>query len=129
MALYYNFAEKEGFHPLHSGKRKYYAVLRSVGCVNERGLAKYVASDTELSVREAETVIELLQKIVVRELLDGKKVKFGELGTFSLTVNSIGCDSVDEVDSDKIKRIKLNFRPGKNMKKAFSSATFLQVEE
>ena len=97
--------------------------------MNERGLAKYVASDTELSVREAETVIELLQKIVVRELLDGKKVKFGELGTFSLTVNSIGCDSVDEVDSDKIKRIKLNFRPGKNMKKAFSSATFLQVEE
>ncbi|KWW30965.1 MAG: putative DNA-binding protein, histone-like [bacterium P3] len=127
MALFYNIVPKSDPLNPQNDVRKYYAVLRSLGMIDEREVAKIVSNETGLSLSEAETAILSLEKAIVRHLLEGYTVKLGGMGSFSLTINSTGSFEAEEVSPDNIKKVNLNFRPSATLKQALHKAKFHPV--
>ena len=69
-------------------------------------------------------VIVDMCECLVEELLEGKKVELGELGSFWITLSSEGADSLEEFTSKNIKEVNIIFTPGEDFKNLISKAEF-----
>lgn len=127
MALFFRKIQKKNLKD-PEGPKLWYPVLRSVGVVTEKELAKLLADETTLNPKEAEMSIYQLQKVLLRVMLDSKTVQLGELGNFRLTAHTESSENMEEVTADKIKRINLRFVAAKFVKEALQKATFKTVE-
>ena len=81
--------------------------------VFSRGTVKGVVSDT------CTCLVELL--------LNGNKVKFGELGTFGISLQSEPADSLAEFSAKNIKEVNIVFAPGEDFENLRSKAEFKLV--
>lgn len=81
--------------------------------VFSRGTVKGVVSDT------CNCLVELL--------LNGNKVKFGELGTFGISLQSEPADSLAEFSAKNIKEVNIVFTPGEDFENLRSKAEFKLV--
>lgn len=61
---------------------------------------------------------------LVEQLLDGKKVKLGELGTFGISISSEGAPSLNEFTSKNIKAVNILFAPGPDFTNLIDRAEF-----
>ncbi|MDR1168077.1 MAG: HU family DNA-binding protein [Heliobacteriaceae bacterium] len=107
--------------------KRWYPLLKSIGLVKEREVAKLLADETTLNPKEAEMTLFQLLKVIVRLLLDGHTVQLGELGSFHLTARGEGSDTEEEVNAGKIKSVHLNFTPSKELRKEIENATFKDI--
>jgi len=60
-----------------------------------------------------------LQEAIVAHLKDGRSVRFGELGSFRVSLTGKGCPTAEEVKTESIQHIKVLFRPSSQITKAF----------
>ena len=127
MALLFRKIQKKNLKD-PEGPKLWYPVLRSVGVVTEKELAKLLADETTLNPKEAEMAIYQLQKVLLRVMLDSKTVRLGELGNFRLTAHTEGSDSIEKASPEKIKKINLRFLATKLVREALQKATFKPVE-
>jgi len=127
MALFFRKIQKKNLKD-PEGPKLWYPVLRSVGVVTEKELAKLLADETTLNPKEAEMSIYQLQKVLLRVMLDSKTVRLGDLGNFRLTANTEGSDTMEEASPEKIKKINLRFLATKLVREALQKATFKPVE-
>ena len=61
---------------------------------------------------------------LVEQLLDGKKVELGELGTFGISLSSEGAPSVKEFSAKNIKAVNILFAPGPDFENLINRAEF-----
>ena len=61
---------------------------------------------------------------LVEQLLDGKKVELGELGTFGISISSEGAPSVKEFSAKNIKAVNILFAPGPDFENLINRAEF-----
>jgi len=106
---------------------KYYAQVVSSGDIHLRDLAKEISMMSALSVSDVTAVVETLLEIIPLKLLDGKIVRLGELGTFSLSVSSDGSGSATELTGNHIRNANIKFRPGKEFRKAVKGAEYKKI--
>ncbi len=106
---------------------KFYGMAQSTGEIGLTDLAKKISKSTTLGVPDVYAVIMALMIELPELLLEGKIVKLGEFGTFRVTVSSDGVATVNEYSTTLIKKANLNFRPGKAIADALSSAVFKKV--
>ena len=78
--------------------------------VFSRGTVKGVLSDT--------------CECLVEQLLKGKKVALGELGTFGISLSSEGAPSVKEFSAKNIKAVNILFAPGPDFENLINRAEF-----
>ena len=104
--------------------RKYYAVTQSSGEVSLREPAEQIAEISTVSSIDTYAVLESLLKVIPDHMLDSKIVRLGDFGSFRLTLASEGTDTEEGFAKSNIKRIKLNFRPGKEIQKALKTAEY-----
>lgn len=78
-----------------------------------RGTVKGVVSDT--------------CTCLVEQLLNGYKVRFGELGVFGITISSNPAASLKEFTEDNIKEVNIQFTPGEDFANMRSMAEFTPV--
>ena len=81
--------------------------------VFSRGTVKGVVSDT--------------CECLVEQLLNGNKIKFGELGIFSLSLKSEGAENIKKFTSDNITDVNILFTLGEDFENLRSRATFTPV--
>ena len=60
-------------------------------------------------------------------MLEGKKVKLGDLGAFYCELQTEGARTVDEFSAQNIKKVNVRWEPGKKFKNLRSEATFQLV--
>jgi len=96
---------------------KYYAQVVRSGEINLRQLSRDIASSSTWSSSETYGMLEELLQRIGRYVADGTIVRLGEMGSFSIAINSEGSDSADEVGANNIKTRRLLFRPGKEMRR------------
>jgi predicted histone-like DNA-binding protein len=127
MALFYNKVERG--NPLNAAApKKWYAVLKSLGQIGEKEVAKMVAEETTINRKEVELALDQFEKVLIRLLLDGHSVKLGDWGSFYLTCNSTGMDTKGEVNAGCIKNLNIRFTPGSELKEAIQKAQFKSTE-
>lgn len=61
---------------------------------------------------------------IVELLLDGKKVQFGELGDFWISLSSNGTDTIESFSSKNIKAVNIIFTPGEDFENLVGRAKF-----
>ncbi len=104
--------------------RKWYPVVKSLGTLSEKEVAKRISDETTLNPKEAEMALAQLEKVLVSGLLDGYTVKIGAWGTFQVTVNANGADTEKEATASKITKVNIRFTAGKSLREAAQKATF-----
>ncbi len=104
--------------------RKFYAVAVSKDKVDLRTLSTEISKISTVSSIDTMAVLESLIQVIPEYLLEGRTIKLGEFGTFRLTISSDGADTAESFTSSMIKKVKLNFRPGKLISDALKTISY-----
>jgi len=116
---------------------KYYGKVVSTKTMTYKELTKHMSEHNSVYGEDVCSGVAIkLQNCILEQLLEGKKVQFGELGTFYLSVRSKGAEKEEDFNTGThIKGLYLRFTPsrqdvndlsGKTLKKR---ATFMNVKE
>jgi len=126
MAVNYKAVPKVNPNDLNEPE-KFYAQIVSSGDIGLRDLAKEISLMSTLSVADVTSVVESLLEIIPLKLLDGKIVRLGELGTFSLSVSSDGAASATGLTNVHIRTANIKFRPGRQFRQAIKDAEYKKI--
>ena len=64
---------------------------------------------------------------LVEQLLNGNKIKLGEFGVFSITINCEGAESLEKFSEENIKSVNIKFNPGVDFENLVDQAEFKLV--
>ncbi len=103
-------------------EKKWYLILKSVGLVRTRQVAKLMADETTLNPKEAEIALVQAGKITGRLLADGHTVELEGIGTFYLTANSLPSDTKEGVTALNLKGVNIRFTPAPELQEAVNKA-------
>lgn len=123
MSVKFNVIQK-GNPSQPTDPKKYYAAAHSSGEVTIRQLCKEIASLSTASAGDVMVVLESLIELVPKMLSDGKIVRLGDFGSFSVTIKSLGYDKASDVKANAIVSSKITFKPGKILKNAMVSTVY-----
>ena len=123
MSLFYNKIQRAN-PSKPKEEKKWYLILKSIGRMTEKQVAKEIADETTLNPKEAEMAIYQFQKVLTKALLDGKTVQLGELGSFQVTVKSKGVNKESEVNASLVEKVNLRFTPSATLKENLQKAHF-----
>lgn len=105
--------------------KKFYANTKADGEVTFRSLSKEIAAgSTTVSDTDVLAVLNDLTKILAKHLSEGKIVRFGDFGSFQVSISSEGAEEESKVTAASIKSAKINFRPGIDLKEMLAMAKF-----
>ena len=107
--------------------RKFYAIAKSTGEVTLRELAENISDISTVSSIDTLAVLESLITVLPRQLLSGKIVRLGDFGTFRLNLSSEGAETEEAFNKSNIKKVKLNFRPGKIISTELKTVDYQKV--
>ncbi|MDO4715683.1 MAG: HU family DNA-binding protein [Bacteroidales bacterium] len=97
---------------LKGGAKVYVPILEPVTPVDFRGLAEAIQAETTLTTTDVRIILSALEEHLIRALLAGQKVRFGDLGTFGVELHNGA--TVTEKKKFKINdktRVRVRFRP------------------
>ena len=93
--------------------KKWYARAKSSGEFTFRRLSKEISEgSTTVSDTDVLAVLNDLSKILRRHLENGEIVRFGDFGSFQMSIGSSGSDTAEKFHHSMIKSSKVLFRPG-----------------
>ena len=127
MAVKYNVVERG--NPLRKGEpKKWYATAKSSGELTFRKLSKEIAEgSTTVSDTDVLAVLNDLTKVLKRHLENGEIVRFGDFGSFQITLGSTGTEKKEQVNHTMIKSSKVTFRPGIDLKDMLKTLKFEKI--
>ena len=104
---------------------KFYAQAKSRGELTFRKLSKEIAEgSTTVSDTDVMAVLNDLTKVLRRHLENGEIVRFGDFGTFQITISSAGSETEEKFNSSLIKNSKVSFRPGIDLKEMLNNLKY-----
>jgi predicted histone-like DNA-binding protein len=109
--------------------RKFYAIAKSSGEETVRQLATEISKRTNLSTSEVFAAIEAFLDLVPERVAEGKIVRMGDFGSFSVSLSSEGTVTEAEFTAANVKGANLNFRPGKLFQKVIDTVDFTKSSE
>ena len=124
MAVKYNVSERA--NPLKPTEpKKWYAIAKSTGDFTFRKLSKEIAEgSTTVSDTDVMAVLNDLTKILKRHLENGEIVRFGDFGSFQISISSTGVEKKEKFNASLIKGQKVVFRPGIDLKEMLNNLKF-----
>jgi predicted histone-like DNA-binding protein len=116
MAVTYTITQK-GNPSDPAAPKQFYAQAKSSGELTFRRLSKEIAEgSTTVSDTDVLAVLNDLTKVLRRHLENGEIVRFGDFGSFQISLSSVGAETEGKFKSSNIKGGKVVFRPGIDLK-------------
>jgi len=122
MSIHYVVKQKKNPKDLFADP-KYYLVSKSFSAIDRDFLIRDMVSNTSLNFHEAATGIDYLFKAIPKYISVGHTVIIGKMGYFTVSIKSEGSDTEEEATTDKIKRKRLVFVAGKEIRKQINEMT------
>lgn len=127
MAVTYTLVERQNPQNREAPK-KYYAQAKSSGELTIENLSEEIAQrSTTVSDTGVLAVLNDLNKLLNRHLSDGRIVRFGNFGSFQISLSSEGAESEEKFNPSLIKRAKINFRPGSKTRDMLKTLKYAKV--
>ena len=101
-----------------TGVVKYYAEVAKCTPIDMEGIAELIADGTTLTAVDVKAVARAFEDKISYLLINGHSVRFGDFGSFHLTITSEGKDAAVDVDENSILQLHVNFRKSGKMMKA-----------
>ncbi len=112
-----NYVLVERHNPLKpSDPKKIYALAKSAGEVNLKQLSKDIAARCTVNSSDTLAVLDALIQQLTKELEEGRIVRMGDFGSFQLSISSEGIAAKEVFNSSLIKKSRIIFRPGKDLR-------------
>jgi predicted histone-like DNA-binding protein len=102
---------------------KFYAQAVATGKTDLERLAYLVSNQSTVREGDCYAVILSLVHNIIDELKQGRIVKLDKLGSFQIGVSSDGVATIEEVGSNLVKDVRVNFRPDQRMKNGINMTT------
>jgi len=118
-------ARKNPFQP--ASPPKYYPSIISSNRVTTRDIAHQIAEISTVSPPDIMAAIEGLLLVLPTNLANGSIVDLGDFGSFWLRTRSEGANSEADVSAQNITTVQIQFRPGKEFKRALSTIQFTKA--
>ena len=130
-----NMAKKEGKNPekedlelVKTEKQNAFAVSQYSDVMTIDKFAKHISSHGSVYSRADISAILYMSVDCMREqLLEGKKIRLGDLGDFSILLSSKGAEDADKFTSQNITDVKVQWEPGQEFKNLRDDAEFQLV--
>jgi predicted histone-like DNA-binding protein len=123
MTVKYNVVER-GNPSKPADPKKYYPSIVSSGRLTLRQLAGEISRISTVSSADTMAVLEALLSTIPGELAKGNIVELGDFGNFGLKANAEGADTAEAVRASQITTLSVQFRPGKEFKKALDTIEY-----
>jgi predicted histone-like DNA-binding protein len=95
---------------------KHYVIVHAQEVTDIDGLSGIISDKSTISRPDVYAVIIALLETIIKELMAGRSVNLGKLGSFSISVNSGGIENAEEVTAALIKKARVVYRPGMELK-------------
>jgi predicted histone-like DNA-binding protein len=106
---------------------KFYAQAKSSGELTFRKLGKEIAEgSTTVSDTDVLAVLNDLLKVMRRHLDNGEIVRFGDFGSFRLSLSSKGAESAEKFTASLIHSPKVLFRPGVDLQEMMKNLKYVK---
>ena len=127
-----NQAKQEGKNPdqkdldlVKTEKQNAFAISQYTDVMTIEKFAKHITSHGSVYSRADISAILYMAVDCMREmLLEGKKIRLGDLGDFSVLLGSKGAESADKFTAQNITQVKVQWEPGKEFKNLLDDAEF-----
>ena len=127
-----NQAKKDGKEPekkdtdlVKTEKQNAFAISQYTDVMTIEKFAKHITSHGSVYSRADVNAILYMAVDCMREmLLEGKKIRLGDLGDFSLLLGSKGAETADKFTAQNITQVKVQWEPGKEFKNLLDDAEF-----
>jgi len=107
---------------------KYYAFPVYRSSVGLKELSDNVADKSSLTRGDCYNVIQNFMAEMQKALRKGDIVKLDDLGTFRITLSSVGVETPQDLSSDAIKKARIRFQPGDELKGMLANLKFAKKE-
>lgn len=129
MAIKYNIIERKNILK-PSEPAKFYASAKADGEISFKALAKEIAAaGSTVSDSDMLAVLNDLNKLLIKHLSEGKIVRFGDFGSFQVSVSSTGAETEAKFSSSNITGNKIQFRPGAELKAMLATAKYEKIKK
>ena len=109
--------------------KKWYATAKSSGEVTFKDISKEISQgSTTVSDTDVMAVLNDLTKLLARHLSAGEIVRFGDFGSFQVSVKSEGAEIEEKFHSALIKKAKINFRPGIDLRDMLLTLKYSKID-
>ncbi|MDR1180852.1 MAG: HU family DNA-binding protein [Bacteroidales bacterium] len=123
MAVKYSLTEKG--NPLRPGDpKKWYANSKSAGSITLRALGKEITQRSTVNHADTVAVLEALTQVLTERLAEGNIVRFGDFGSFQVSIGSEGVEKPEKFNTNLIKTRKVTFRPGVDIRDMLKNLKF-----
>ncbi|MBP9601288.1 MAG: HU family DNA-binding protein [Lutibacter sp.] len=95
---------------------KYYVTTKSTGEIDFEELAKKTSEQCTVTKADCYAVLIALEENIKDALSFGKIVRFGNIGSFQISISSHGSETKEEVGIKAVKSKRILFRPDKRLK-------------
>lgn len=123
MAVKYNVSEK-GNPSNPDAPKKWYANAKSAGESTLKSLGKEITQRSTVNHADTLAVLEALTQVLSDHLAEGKIVRFGDFGSFQVSISSEGAETQEKFHHSLIKGKKVIFRPGIDLKEMLNNLKF-----
>lgn len=124
MPIKYKLMQKAQPGVAGGGTKKWYAAAATDGELTVDDLAKLIEKFSALSEPDIRGVIIAMENVIVDQLVQGKIIRMDKLGSFYPSLSSEGVSKEEDFTVANIKNAKVNYRPGKRISNALSTASF-----
>lgn len=104
--------------------RKWYAKAKSTGEVSLKELSKEITQRSTVNSADTLAVLDVLTQVLTEHLNRGEIVRFGDFGSFQVSISGEGAATEDAFNSSLIKSAKVNFRPGEDIRQMLNNLKF-----
>ena len=106
-------------------KQNAFAISQYTDVMTIEKFAKHITSHGSVYSRADISAILYMAVDCMREmLLEGKKIRLGDLGDFSLLLGSKGAETADKFTAQNITNVKVQWEPGQQFKNLLDDAEF-----
>ena len=127
-----NQAKKDGKEPdkkdtdlVKTEKQNAFAISQYTDVMTIEKFAKHITSHGSVYSRADISAILYMAVDCMREmLLEGKKIRLGDLGDFSILLASKGAETADKFTAQNITNVKVQWEPGQQFKNLIDDAEF-----
>ena len=129
MAIKYNIIERKNILK-PSEPAKFYASAKADGEISFKAVAKEIAAaGSTVSDSDMLAVLNDLNKLLIKHLSEGKIVRFGDFGSFQVSVSSTGAETEAKFTASNITGNKIQFRPGAELKAMLATAKYEKIKK
>ena len=129
MAIDFKPVEKGQPGVIGGGEKKFYAqiVFGKEATIDE--LVADIEKFSALSEADIRGVIIALENVIQNKLSQSRVVRLEKLGSLYPSISSNGADTAEKLSANSIKRVSVNYRPGKRIVNALENAGFKKVSQ